>query len=446
MIHLFHPAARPLFSLLKSAVALLVLLLLAGPLRAQAPASVVGYGWARNAVNTVVFRKNSLVTFKNEQFTAFYDSVGYLVLAKRTLPQGPWQVEKTTYRAHVEDAHNDISLMVDGAGYLHVAYDHHNNRLHYNRGLRPGALVLTPLLPMTGQQEDQVSYPEFYRFPSGDLAFLYRAGGSGNGNLVMNRYDAKTRRWTRLHTVLLDGQGQRNAYWQAAIDAQGTFHLSWVWRETPDVATNHDLAYARSRDGGRTWQKSTGEAYALPITAATAEYALRIPQKSELINQTSMCADAQGRPYIATYWRSAGSAAPQYQLVYHDGKSWQVSQVGQRSAQFSLSGGGTKKIPIARPQVLVRTRAGTTAAYVVFRDAERGDKASLATCPDLARPQWAVQDLTTTGLGNWEPTYDTERWQQSQVLSLFIQRTGQGDGETLEALPAQPVSVLEWTP
>ncbi|MGO8055575.1 BNR-4 repeat-containing protein, partial [Rhizobium leguminosarum] len=61
----------------------------------------------------------------------------------------------------------------------------------------------------------------------------------------------------------------------------------------------HDICYARSKDGGKTWEKSSGEKYQSPITAANAEYALRIPQKSELINQTSMFADAQGNPYIA---------------------------------------------------------------------------------------------------------------------------------------------------
>lgn len=31
--------------------------------------------------------------------------------------------------------------------------------------------------------------------------------------MVMNRYNRATRRWTRLHDVLIDGEGQRNAYW-----------------------------------------------------------------------------------------------------------------------------------------------------------------------------------------------------------------------------------------
>jgi hypothetical protein len=68
---------------------------------------------------------------------------------------------------------------------------------------------------------------------------------------------------------------------------------TWVWRETWDVATNHDICYAKSVDGGKTWQKSGGEKYELPITAASAEYACRVPQKSELINQTSMCVDSK---------------------------------------------------------------------------------------------------------------------------------------------------------
>lgn len=424
---------------------LLTLGLLAPAARAQT-VSVVGPGWARNNVNGAVFRKNSVVSLGQWQYVAYYDSAGYVTLGKRKLPAGAWQVQRTQYQGNVKDAHNVISLMVDGAGYLHLSFDHHNNPLHYCRGTAPGALTLGSLEAMTGEQEQKVSYPEFYRYPGGDLLFLYRDGGSGNGNLVLNRYDRKSRRWARLHTVLIDGEGQRNAYWQACLDARGTLHLAWVWRESPDVASNHDMAYARSLDGGRTWQRSTGEAYKLPITAATAEYAARIPPGSELINQTSITTDAAGTPYIASYWRPAGTQVPQYQLVYLAGKSWRTTQVSQRSMAFSLSGMGTKKIPIARPQLLVSAQKGRTAAYLLFRDAERQDRASVLSCSNVALGPWTAADLTSSPVGNWEPSYDTERWQKDGILSLFVQRTGQGDGETLENLPPQPVCVLDWTP
>jgi hypothetical protein len=76
----------------------------------------------------------------------------------------------------------------------------------------------------------------------------------------------KARKWTRLQNNLIDGENTRNAYPQITVDARGTIHISWVWRESPDVATNHDLCYAKSTDGGRTWEKSSGEKYQLPIT------------------------------------------------------------------------------------------------------------------------------------------------------------------------------------
>jgi hypothetical protein len=415
------------------------------PGRAQT-ASIVGLGWAKNNVNGAIFRKNSVVSQGQNQYVAYYDSLGYVTLGKRRLPAGPWQVQRTQYQGNVKDAHNVISLMADGAGYLHLSFDHHNNPLHYCRSTAPGSLTMGALEFMTGQQELKVSYPEFHRYPNGDLLFMYRDGGSGNGNMVLNRYDQKTRKWTRLHDVLIDGEGQRNAYWQAFIDPRGTIHVAWVWRESPNVASNHDMAYARSLDGGRTWQRSTGETYQLPITEATAEYAARIPQNSELINQTAITTDAAGAPYIATYWQPAGTQVPQYQLIYLAGKTWKTMQVSQRTMPFSLSGVGTKRIPISRPQLLVSTKQGKTAAYLLFRDAERQDRASVLQCPDLGRSQWAAADLTATTVGNWEPSYDTERWRTAGVLSLFVQRTGQGDGETLENLPAQRVSILEWQP
>lgn len=433
---------------LKIVLCVLAALFLTG-LKGPAPRvteSPVGLGWSRNAVNAVIFRKNAVVSHAGTQYTAFYDPDGYLVLAKRTLKSKKWEIKKTTYQGQVKDAHNAISLMVDGSGYLHVAWDHHNSPLRYSRSVAPGALTLAPPTAMVGPDEARVTYPEFYRLPAGDLLFLYRNGASGNGDLILNRYNLPEKKWHRLHQVLINGEKQRNAYWQAFVDGQGTLHVSWVWRESPDVASNHDLAYACSRDGGLTWQKSTGEKYSLPITAATAEYALKILPKSELINSTSMYADALGRPYIATYFRPPGSEVPQYHLIYHHGTAWQVQQIGNRQTPFTLSGAGTKKIPIARPQIMVKQNGIKTSAYLLFRDAERGSKVSVGICQDLAHPQWEILDLTTASVGNWEPSYDTEQWRNAGWLHLFVQNVGQGDGEQLENLPPQMVRILEWKP
>lgn len=406
----------------------------------------VDSGWANNSVNAVVFRKNSLATHGNVQYIAFYNAERFVVVGKRKSGSKDWELVKTKYQGNASDAHNMISLIVDGDGYLHLAWDHHNNPLRYAKSIAPGSLSLTEKLPMTGKVEGRVSYPEFHKMPDGSLLFFYRDGGSGQGNIVINKYNLQTKLWTQLHSNLIDGERQRNAYWQACVDTRGTIHISWVWRESPDVASNHDLCYARSTDGGVTWEKSTGEKYGLPINATTAEYAVKIPQKSELINQTSMFADALGNPYIASYWRDDGSLVPQYRLIYKAGNNWQSTNLGFRKTAFSLSGTGTKAIPIARPQIVAWPSGNTLAAAIIFRDEERGWKVSAATTKDITKGNWNVIDLTNTSVGSWEPSYDTELWKQKKILNLFIQNVQQVDGEGKANIPPQMVQVLEWKP
>jgi hypothetical protein len=317
-------------------------------------ASFIGNGWASNSINTVVFRKNSVVSYKQYQFAAYYDSLGNVVLAKRKLGTDKWEIKTTSKKGNIKDAHNSISIMADGDGYLHMSWDHHGNQLRYCKSFAPLSLDLNDNESMTALNEKSVSYPEFYKFNNGDLLFLYRDGASGKGNLVINKYSLKERKWKQLQSNLIDGEGKRNAYWQACIDSKDAIHISWVWRESPDVSSNHDMNYAKSEDGGITWKKSSNEAYSLPINIANAEIAWAIPQKSELINQTSMVVDDNGAPIIATYFKTSPSNIPQYQLVYLDKGKWGIAvRFPHRTTSFSLSGAGTKKIPIARPQVLV---------------------------------------------------------------------------------------------
>lgn len=404
--------------------------------------SAIGAGTAKNTVNVVIFRKSSLASQGDVQFAAYYDGEGQVVLAKRKLGEGKWETRATGLKGSLKDAHNAINIGVDGEGVLHIAWDHHNVPLNYRAGVAPGSLELKEV-PMTGEEGKSITYPEFHSMANGDLLFLYRDGASGRGNLAMNRYDVKTHAWKHLFSKLVDGENQRNAYWQCCTDARGTIHLSWVWRESPDVASNHDMSYARSTDGGATWEKSTGEKYDLPITRATAERAASIEQKHELINQTSMTADADGHPYIATYFRAEGAEVPQYQMIFNDGKAWRTAQVSDLRTPFRLGGGGSKKLPLSRPQILSRVVEGKTQAYLLFRAAERGNKLTLASCPDLASSAWSYRDLTETSLGDYEPTYDINLWRARGELNVFVERAEQVDGEGVGETPPQTVYVAD---
>lgn len=404
----------------------------------------VAKGWARNSVNAVIFRQHSLATHDDTQFVGFYDGEGRMVLGKRKLGSTDWTLHTTRYKGNVKDAHNSISIAVDGNGVLHASWDHHGNPLNYARGVKPGSLELTDRMPMTGAFEKRVTYPEFFNLPDGGLLMLYRSGGSGQGNTMLNRYDVKTKTWSIVQHPLIDGEGERNAYTnQIAIDNAGVWHTSWCWRERGDVASNHSVCYARSADQGKTWTRSDGTPYELPITAENAEVAFAVPENHELINTCGMATDSKGRPYIVQYWRQPGTKVPQYHLVWHDGAQWRLSQVAERKTPFSLSGAGTKRIPISRPRVMLDKK---DRVYVLFRDEERASRVSLAMSGDVDRRRWRVADLTRESVGLWEPSYDDRLWAERGWLHVFVQRVGQGDGETLENIEPQMISILEWRP
>ena len=103
---------------------------------------------------------------------------------------------------------------------------------------------------------------------------------------------------------------------------------------------------------------------------------------------------------------------------------------------------GTRRIPLSRPQVV---NYGSQ-VIVIFRDEERGSRVSAAVSRNLARNSWDLRDLTETPVGMWEPTYDPNAWAAKHELHLFVQNVGQGNAESLEELPPQIISVLEWKP
>ncbi|TCO07247.1 BNR repeat-containing protein [Natronoflexus pectinivorans] len=410
--------------------------------------SEVDYGWSKTSVNAAIFRKNSLVSNDKFQYISFYDSIGNVVLGKRKHGKDDWRLHTTQYQGNVWDAHNVISIMVDGDGYLHVSWDHHDGPLNYARSIEPRGLELGPRLSMTNKQEDRgVTYPEFYALPDGGMYFVYRYGASGAGNMVLNRYHLDEKRWERIHNNLISGEGKRNAYWQMAVDNEGDIHLSYVWRDTWDVSTNHNLCYARSSDGGRTWKTSTGKMLPVPITYDTSEIAMKIPQNSNLINQTSMTTDANGNPAIASYWTAEGETVTQFFIVYHDGTQWHSSQATNRKTPFSLAGGGTRRIPISRPQLLSRVEGDETFFYLIYRDAEVDDRVVISSASTVEGMQWKRKVIDELEVAQWEPSYDTELWRNKGILSLYVQKVGQGEGgERAVEMAPQMVKVFQLSP
>lgn len=375
-----HPFLAPLRSLARGRLApLLLLLALAGgsavaadrgPTAAAPAGQLIDRVWAGHPVGF------DLLIERGHQFIAYYDADRRITVAGRRLPDGAWTyvrpagvplpARRRDSNVIGWDSHNSLQLALDRDGCLHLSGNMHVDPLVYYRTRAPFDLTtLERLDRMTGERENRVTYPVFFKNAAGDLLFRYRDGSSGNGNDYYNRYDLATRTWRRLlDTPLLDGEGERNAYATAPIlGPDGRFHLLWVWRETPDAATNHTLSYARSRDLVH-WETSAGRPLALPIKLATGDIIDRTPPGGGLVNMVrDLGFDAQGRP-VAVYHRydaqghsqayaarprTPTPSAPPTAAAAAEG--WDIVQLTQWNFRWAFGGGGSipADVTLGRP-------------------------------------------------------------------------------------------------
>lgn len=401
-------------------------------------------GYAATKVNTGIFRHHSILTHAGRQFVTFYDPDGFVTIAFRDLPSESWTLHRTAWKGRVVDAHNSISLGISSDGILHLSYDHHGHPLRYRRGGKPlDPTTFGPLMPMAGLREARVTYPQFVNLHDGSLLFFYRDGGSGRGDLCINRYSPESQSWTPLQHPLISGAGRCNPYWcRPAIGTDGSLQLAWCWRRSGDASTNSQICYARSRDGGRTWENSRGEPYALPITPDTAEVIVPVEEGSGLSNQDSSEVDSHNRLHIIVR-RNDGSAVPQFFHIWWDGHAWRQSQVTEFTDAFQIRGGGTLRSPLSRGNLFLDRK---DTVFVLYRDNRQGSRPMVAYASPPDYDRWTHFALADVDLRQWEPTYDLARWKREGVLNLFIQSTDQGHHEKAAQLGPQMVSVLEWRP
>lgn len=297
----------------------------------------------------------ALLVERGYQFIAYYDAERRITVAGRKLgaaawtrvrPEGvPLPARKRASNVIGWDSHNTLRLALDRDGCLHLSGNMHGDPLVYYRTRTPfDVATLERIDRMTGIRETRCTYPVFFKDTAGDLLFRYRDGGSGNGSDLYNRYDAVARTWRRLlDTPLLEGEGERNAYASAPIlGPDGRFHLAWVWRETPDAATNHSLSYARSRDL-RHWENSRGEPLALPIVLATGDVIDPAKPGQGLINMTFNLGFDAARLPVVTYHRydAQGHSQAYAARPRREGAGWDVRQISDWNFTWAFSGGGS---------------------------------------------------------------------------------------------------------
>lgn len=284
----------------------------------------------------------SILTEGETQYVAYFDSNHRMTVAARALDSDEWEFHPLPSIVGW-DSHNYITMAVDGDGHLHVAGNMHASELVYFRTKRRGSIETLERLPMTGRQEIRVTYPKFLTNPDGQLVFCYRDGGSGNGNHIFNLYDSATRTWKRmLDAPLFDGEGLRSAYPSGPnLGPDGWYHMTWVWRDTSDCATNHHLSHARSRDLIQ-WESASGRKVELPLKLDQKElWVDPIPSHGGIINGGSrLCFDSKNQPLIA-YHKSDGKGHMQIHAARPMGGAWTIRQLTDWDKRIEFSGGGS---------------------------------------------------------------------------------------------------------
>lgn len=322
------------------------------PVPARGAALPVTNVWAGHPVDF------DLLTLNGRQFVAFYDAERWMTIAARPLTSPQWEFVRLPSQLGW-DSHNYITIAIESAGFIHVSGNMHNDPLVYFRSTNAWDIHSLVRVPhMTGDREDLCTQPRFIHGPRGEFIFTYRHGGSGDAINLYNIYDPISQTWRRLlDQPLLSGEGQRSAYPYGPVPGpDGYFHLVWVWRDSPDCASNHDLCYARSPDLVH-WETSAGTPLTLPLTLAQAEIVDPVPVNGGLLNGNTMLSfDVDNRPVIA-YHKFDEQGFTQLYYARLENGAWRIYRGTDWRYRWEFGGWGTIQQDIKfRP--LVRALSG----------------------------------------------------------------------------------------
>lgn len=405
----------------------------------------VGAMYDGSYINVNIARDMALLSADGTQFISYYDPDGYLVVAQREwedacfdkhrLPVGQATPE------FLANPHHFSAMQIDGDGYLHMVFGHHNSPLKYLKSTYPydASQWNLPATSMTdADEEKKVTYVRFIKLPSGNLLAMYRVGGSGVGYSRLLAYDVKTQRWSVRHSPFVTDQGESSPYfWRPAVSKDGVIHLLWTWRlaedavssvtdRTSDGFLNKDIAYAWSDDEGRTWKRSDGSAYTMPIQrrpdgAHTAEVVEPVGVREGFFNHYGSYVDNSGRPhFVYSRWENPDSKVSQQWHLYRDRGSWhkaRITDYGHRVEWTRAQQRGRASTYMARPSIVV---ADDGTAVVLSRSRELGDHVEIYLSEDPAYRSWQKRTAFDGSVGGWEPQMDLDRWRQSQRLDVLI--------------------------
>lgn len=366
-------------------VGVLLLLSLPGNAAGIVARSTIDNVWAGHPVGF------ALLTAPPKQFVAYYDADRNLAVASRLLTEDNWS--KTVLPEKIGwDSHNYITMALDKGQHIHLSGNMHAGPLVYFKSTAPlAAATLERVTHLVDAEEAKMTYPRFFRGPQDEFIYTYRDGSSGDGNQIYDVYNDTTSTWSRLlDTPLTDGEGKRNAYLNGpSLGEDGFYHVVWVWRETPDCATNHDISYMRSRDL-RHWENIRGESLTLPVVLESPGVIVDpVPVGGGLINGNATFGFDHEKRVVVTYHKYDEQGNSQVYNARWNGTQWDTVPGTDWDSRWSFSGGGSIEFDVRvepvhadEPGFLVQEWTH----WKLGRQRWRLDETTLAPVEQLERP------------------------------------------------------------
>lgn len=324
--------------------------------------------WVANKVSF------DLHTIGNKQFVAYYNKYRMMTLASRELGSENWEKKVLPNKLHW-DSHNYVVLAFDKEGHIHVSGNMHVDPLVYFKSEKPYDIhSVKAVTTMTGENENRVTYPKFFHDKNDNLFYSYRTGGSGNGNVWVNRYDVEDEKWEQYLTEGLFkgiiGDTTRSAYHNLSRGPDGNFHYIWMWRWTPEVETCHQLCYAKTSDF-KNWKNAQGESISLPFTPDNKKLIVDdVPSKGGLHNSKyRMTFLKDGSPIIG-YIKYDAQGLTQLYLSRFEQGAWLSKTISNWNFRWKFIGGGDKMTKGASFDFVKLTEAGN---MVIDWSTEKGE-------------------------------------------------------------------------
>jgi hypothetical protein len=164
-----------------------------------------------------------------------------------------------------------------------------------------------------------------------------------------------------------------NAYMKGPmLGPDSYFHMHWVWRDTPDCATNHHLSYARSKDLIH-WESIEGESISLPITLKQTElWVDPIPSGGGILNGHHHIAFGSDHRPILTYHKTDTNGNMQVYVARPEKGKWVRHLLTDWDKPIHFSGRGAMPFIGIQISKLTQNEPGIFSMTYRHRDYGRG--------------------------------------------------------------------------